>query len=286
MNKLNYSLLSIFVLICGSCWVNAQARISHERQDSVQKVETEALESIIRLKTLSCNITVGDNGYFADKVTFIPDKIYGISIDGELSILQEDYLVRVLVTKKGGGECLVMESYREIQGNVPAQFEDYCEETFLTKEICLDSIKIYTRGAVLHIKGIRFSSDTQLSGDNKKYEELAKNKRDRVITKNVERINEYNEKHKLLWRADVTWLSQQSYETKKIILGLKDDYCSTRGIEYYAGGIIEIDDTESVAQPQKTNSLYVDNFDWRKRHGKNWMTSVKHQGNSNCCFCS
>lgn len=230
------------------------------------------------------NMTVKGNSFQTDKLANLPDIVYSLSIDGELLISQEDYLVRVLVKGRDGVEHLVMESYKEIHGNVPEQFEDYGEETFLTKGLCLDSIKIYTRGADIHIKGIRFLKENQISGDKTKIEELAKDKRNETIMTNVRRINDYNERHNLLWRADKTWLSQQSYETKKRILGLKDDYCSTRGIEYYAGGIIEIDNLEPIAEPQRTNATYVNNFDWRNRHGKNWMTSIKNQGNSSYCF--
>ncbi len=238
----------------------------------------------IHSTTISYNITVGDNDSHTGKLTAIPDLIYGISIDGDLSFTQADYLVRVLVKEKNGREHLIMESYREIQGNVPAQFEDYSEETFLTKGIELDSIKVYSRGAILHIKGFRYIQDIQISKQSNNFEELARRKKDKTIITNVERINEYNERHNILWRADKTWLSQQNYETKKNVLGLKDDFCSTRGIEYYAGGIIEIDDSEQIVDPQRTATSYVGNFDWRNRHGKNWMTPVKDQGNSNCCF--
>jgi hypothetical protein len=229
------------------------------------------------------NIIVGRDSCYAEKLSCIPDVVYGFSIDGNFSVFQEDYLVRVLVTGKDGREYLVMESYREIQGNIPKRFEDYSEETFLSNGFNLDSIKVFTSGADLQITGVRYLPDIRSFERNKNLDVLANNKRNIIRNTNVEKINEYNERHKLLWRADTTWLSKQSFETKRRLLGLKDN-CSTRGIEYYAGGIIEIDKEEPVMQSSHTSAAFVDNFDWRNRHGKNWMTHVKHQGNSNCCF--
>jgi len=237
----------------------------------------------IRHTCISSNIEVGSDCCYKDKLSIYPNIIYGFTIDGILSISKEDYLIRVIVTGKDGKEHLVMESYREIRGNVPEQFEDYGEETFLTNGICLDSIKIYTHGANIRINRIRYISGDQVFEKDKEFEDLAKDNRDKIAIANVDKINKYNEKHKLLWRADTTWLSKQGFETKKRVIGLKDDK-SSRGIEYYAGGIIEIDAEEQTIQPLRTDTPYVENFDWRNRHGKNWMTPIKHQGGSNCCF--
>jgi hypothetical protein len=241
----------------------------------------------------STNINTDGNSRYSNKLSLIPNVVYGFAIDGEISIIQENYLIRVLVKERDGKEHLVMESYREIQGNIPTRFKDYSEETFLTNGLNLDSIIIYTHGAILKIDGFRYVSKNQAFNTNKSVEGLSKENRDRIIRTNVEKINDYNEKHNLLWRADKTWLSQQNYVTRKRLLGVKDN-CSTRGIEYYAGGIIEIDDEEQMIelprikttneQPLRIDTAYVENFDWRHRHGKNWMTPIKHQGGSNCCF--
>lgn len=231
---------------------------------------------------LSSNIKVGGNSRYVDKLTNMPDVVYGFSIDGELSVLQEDYLVRVLVKGSDEREYLVMESYKEIQGTLPTRFEDYSEETFLSNGIKLDSIIVFTRGANLLINGIRYISNNRVSKTNKDLDVLAKYNRKIIIKTKAEKINEYNEAHNLLWRADTTWLAKQTFETRKRVLGLKDDY-STRGIEFYAGGIIEIDDEPNI-QSSRTDTAFVDNFDWRNRHGKNWMTPIKNQMGSNCCF--
>ena len=230
----------------------------------------------------SCNIQVKDNTSFNYRPSNFPKIIYSFSIDGQISIEKEDYLVRVLLSDANGKEYLVMESYKEIRGNVPSQFEDYSEESFRLDGISIDSIKVYTRGVSLQIKGLRCLTEKESLEKNNSI--LTNYRKKQSLEDNVRRINEYNEKNRKLWYADVTWLSQQSYEVKKRVLGFNDN-CSTRGIEYYAGGIVEIDEEEQYTRSHtRTSTSYVDEFDWRKRHGKNWLTTVKYQGHSNYCY--
>ena len=161
----------------------------------------------------SCNIQVKDNTSFNYRPSNFPKIIYSFSIDGQISIEKEDYLVRVLLSDANGKEYLVMESYKEIRGNVPSQFEDYSEESFRLDGISIDSIKVYTRGVSLQIKGLRCLTEKESLEKNNSI--LTNYRKKQSLEDNVRRINEYNEKNRKLWYADVTWLSQQSYEVKK-----------------------------------------------------------------------
>ncbi len=59
--------------------------------------------------------------------------------------------------------------------------------------------------------------------------------------------------------------------------------CSSQGMEYYAGGIFDMGYTEIRSNSTNT-SPFVETFDWRNRHGKNWMTPVQNQGKSGYCW--
>ena len=121
--------------------------------------------------------------------------------------------------------------------------------------------------------------------------------RKRQVESIVERINRYNVANRKLWRAAVTDVSLLDYGTKKRVVGIADgasgiaDGASSLGIEYYGGGIFEMGSHADMARSKgagrrlrdAASSPYVDHFDWRDRHGKNWITSVKHQGNSGYC---
>jgi len=114
--------------------------------------------------------------------------------------------------------------------------------------------------------------------------------RKRQVESIVERINRYNVANRKLWRAAVTDVSLLDYGTKKRVVGIADGV-SSLGIEYYSGGIFEMGSHADMARSKgagrrlrdAASSPYVDHFDWRDRHGKNWITSVKHQGNSGYC---
>lgn len=111
----------------------------------------------------------------------------------------------------------------------------------------------------------------------------------------INKWNEYNATHQKCWIAGKTALSNLTYSQKKDVFGAIDDSFVTDGLEYYVGGYFVVHsndqeiETEAQSDNLSSNSNYVESFDWRNRHGKNWMTSVKSQilpqntlGNGGC----
>lgn len=239
------------------------------------------------LQSLAFQITIDKDSSFnlfpSSKST---NKITGISIDGNFTRSDKQYLVRVLLKDVEGHEYLIMESYREINDKWSDVFYNYCEETKILNNIIPDSIKIIIRGASLQLTNIHYL-ESQANDTLTKSKSQVINREDvriKQVESIVKKINTYNISHNKLWRAGITELSLKSYENKKRILGLTDAEC-TGGVEYYADGIFEIGDIEDTVIPRSgTSSLsFVDNFDWRNIHGKNWITSNKHQGDSGFC---
>ncbi|MBO7045774.1 MAG: hypothetical protein J6W38_05410 [Prevotella sp.] len=245
------------------------------------------VDNCFSLDTLNSLKTIGPMNIVTNKsLTFkvsANDLINGLSIDGSFIKTDEKYFLRILLKDIYGKDYLVMESYNEINDDRDVVFSNYCEETAYINSIQPDSIKIIATGVVLRLDKIHYISNKDfLLRGNAFVADSARSIRRHQVEKIIKKINVYNYNHDKLWRADVTSLSLASYADKKRILGL-DDNCCSGGVEYYAEGIFEIGDINDSERDRPSISSYVDSFDWRNRHGKNWITPNKDQGDSGFC---
>ena len=207
--------------------------------------------------------------------------IFGFSITGRLEKHSNDYLARVILVDKEGHEYCVLEAYDMICPDTEFLFEDYCEETAILNGVVPECIKIVLYHASMDLENLSVVSKDNGGLRNTTYEaERAAIKKAQVCS-HIDKINAYNIANGKLWIAGETPLSTKDYEFKRRILGFPEDV-STGGYEYYIDGFFQVG--ESTSNTRTTPSLYVDHFDWRNRHGKNWVTSVKDQGESNYCF--
>lgn len=218
------------------------------------------------------------------KISLSNDTIYGCSVNGHLTRKDKNYLVRVILKDKQGSSHLIMEAYKEISDSTSYHFNDYGEESLMLDAVRPDSMIIIAIGADVQIdninivkKKIDLSRMGNTAFNNKETLREAQNE------EKIDRINTYNFAHNKLWIAGTTPLSQKSYNDRKRIMGI-DDTTYTGGEEYYYDGIFEIGDIgDRYTTRDNNSSTYVNSFDWREQHGKNWITSVKHQGNSGFC---
>lgn len=200
--------------------------------------------------------------------------ITGLSINGFVEKTSPEYLVRVILTDVRGNEYLVMELYEELNDKSRFTFSNYCEESGILDSISPDCIKIIVKDATLYIS--EFFTTKKQSSLKGQAQEI----REAQIRNITDRINSYNATNNRLWLAGETEISKCNYTTRKMILGLSDSD-SSGGLEYYLGGIFQFGHSAQPSRERSSN--YVDHFDWRSRHGKNWITSVKYQGWSNFC---
>ncbi|MBE6321248.1 MAG: hypothetical protein E7075_09855 [Bacteroidales bacterium] len=214
--------------------------------------------------------------------------IYGLSISGHSQLNSDTSLVRVLLVDNQGKSYLVYEDFYLTASNMA--FQDMAFETAYLDSVTPDKLKIIIRDATLYLNDVSFSygdeAVTRNSGIDRKV--LAKTQQQTQEEYMIDCWNEYNEANNELWFAGKTALSGLSYESKKAALGATSDAYQSDGLEYYVGGIYVMrsyDDSStnrSIVDSIPTSVIpsyntYVESFDWRNRHGRNWMTSVKNQ---------
>lgn len=252
-----------FFFICVSISINAEDCFKLNKSDSQCVYRT-------------------DNGTITSNTAYYPfpnsNRISGMAITGQITKCSPEYVVRVILKDREGQEYLIMEAYEELNDGEIIRFEDYAEETLSLSDVEPDSIKVYIKGAKLQINSVTVNNakSQQAMG------QCQKAIRTRQVSSIVERINEYNKRKERPWIAGETELSKQPYIVRKRLLGLSDD-TSSGGIEYYVGGYFVVGHGEVQPNRQTENDPFVDSFDWRNRHGKNWITSVKHQGFTAYC---
>ena len=260
----------ISIIFCVGCWMDATAQTCFKMYaNQTSSVSRNRIDTTITNSTIIKPFSKGS-------------VISGLSISGKIDA-QEDFLVRVILQDNTGKEYVVMELYDELYTKDYSSFSDYCEETALLDNVQPSQLKIVVRNAELTLSEMQWSNNQSLSLGTKTIHSKKEILRKQQLQSVVDRINLYNEQRGKLWRAGITNLSLQSFDVKKRMLGITDNDCS-EGLEYYAGGIIDLGhyDANTVMQ-MRTSTDYVESFDWRNRHGKNWLTPVKNQGNSNYC---
>ena len=222
------------------------------------------------------------NRVFTNDTTIKPTGLSGaidkLTLYGQVDKLAPDFCVRMVLKATDGKEYLMMELYDALCDAPSRTFNDYAEETELLSSVTPDSIKIYVHNAQFSLTSLYKTVYTGNSYPNAIDPDTLRYRRAQA---KVDTLNAVNVRQNKLWRAAVTDLSLKDHTTRKRVLGLGDGD-SSYGMEYYGGGIFELGETPT--NPIRENSPYVDNFDWRNRHGKNWITPVKHQGESGYCY--
>ena len=100
-------------------------------------------------------------------------------------------------------------------------------------------------------------------------------------------LNQRIKEEDFLWIAGATSISELYYDQRKEMLpkNTENEIPNLQGLEYYKGGVFEVF-TDSTQSRTTYTSNYVDEFDWRKRHGENWLTPSRTQDCNHCwVFC-
>lgn len=215
----------------------------------------------------------------SDTVVSLPgcsQPVFGLSLDMSIRHMAPDYFVRIVLEGTKGEKYVVAETYLPLGGTEEQTFSGYCEETAILDGITPKSLNMYIRNANVSITSVNLSNKRASANSRQEYDSLRLLQLNSITT----RINTYNRIHDKLWAAGVTELSKRPFSEKMSILDIPESE-PTEGMEYYVGGVFE------MGQPDGTQvrdaSPYIAEFDWRNRHGKNWISPFKDQGSSGFC---
>jgi PKD repeat protein len=267
MNRIiTLSAFLVFMLTGSWSWGQGQSQSNRYKLSGTQPVTIDVTQSF----SATTEITP-----FPQNV----NRITGLAVTAAITLDNEQTSeVRIILVDKDYEEHLVYEAHYLIASG-SFTVEQVCEETCILENVGVGSLRIEVTDATVELQSLTYTRVVAPGLD------IAKEKRDQKLSQNEDKINRINEKLQergRSWIAGPTEVGEMTYSERKALFGQST---FPAGFEFYAGGVITAgDDTETIGLKSATASPYVDEWDWRNRHGRNWISPVANQSSCGSCW--
>ena len=220
----------------------------------------------------------------ADSVIILSDTstASGLFVSGCANLANDDdSYVRITLKDTDSNEYLIYELYPILAEIGQCPFSKIGLESAYLDNIHPQSIRIETLNASVVLDSVYFVVPERSSRNMSKAISNRKSQCEHIANRMNERLIRGNK----TWRAGVTFVSQMTFEEKKWLMGKTNPVLF--GFDYYKGGVFVMPgfyQSNSQNFNKRDSDNYVTEWDWRNRHGKNWMTRVQDQDTCNACW--